>query len=134
MWATAIYDFKKRELFRPFAPSVLEDYADKYFVMNKHNSPNMNIVFEARKETKDNFPEIVHIDNTSRVQTVSKSDNEKFYKLLEDFNNLTGCPILINTSMNIKAPIVLSPEQAFNTFSQTEVNTLVLNNWLIQRI
>ena len=94
----------------------------------------MNIVFQAKDKTKITFPEVVHVDNTSRVQTVSKENNGKFYSLLKSFQKITGSPLLINTSMNIDAPIVLSPLQAFETFLETDVKTLVLNNYIIQKI
>ena len=127
-------NIKKRELFRPFAPSIMEEYANEYFYMHEHISPNMNIVFQAKDKTKITFPEVVHVDNTSRVQTVSKENNGKFYSLLKSFQKITGSPLLINTSMNIDAPIVLSPLQAFETFLETDVKTLVLNNYIIQKI
>lgn len=124
---------KKRELFRPFAVSVLQDFANKNFYMNDQLSPNMNIVFNARDEIKKIYLDIVHADGTTRVQTVSEKDNKKFYSLIENFYKSTGCPMLINTSMNIDSPIVLSPIHAWNAFYQTSVKSLVLNNWLIQK-
>jgi carbamoyltransferase len=124
---------KQRELFRPFAVAVLEEFANKKFYMNGHLSPNMNIVFNAMDETKKIFPDIVHEDGTTRVQTVSEKDNKKFYGLIENFYKITEIPMLINTSMNIDSPIVLSPTHAWDAFSQTEVKSLILNNWLIQK-
>ena len=123
---------KKRELFRPFAPAVMEEFASDYFYMNNHKSPFMNIVFKARENTKNSFPDIVHIDGTSRVQTVSESDNKKFYKLLQEFNKISNCPILINTSLNINKPIALSPADAFQSFLEAEIKCIVLNNWIIE--
>lgn len=125
---------KKREPFRPFAVSILEQFANETFWMNGHLSPNMNIVFKTRDHIKRMFPDIVHIDGTTRVQTVNEKDNKKFYNLLKDFYKITKSPMLINTSMNIDAPIVLTPEQAWDTFCQTSVKSIILNNWLIQRI
>jgi carbamoyltransferase len=124
---------KKRELFRPFAVSVLEDYANKNFYMNEHLSPNMNIVFKARNEIKHIYPEIFHADGTTRVQTVSEKDNKKFYVLIRNFYKITESPMLINTSMNIDSPISLSPIHAWNAFCETSVKSLILNNWLIQK-
>lgn len=124
---------KKRELFRPFAVSILQDFANKNFNMNESLSPNMNIVFNARDEIKKIYPDIVHADGTTRVQTVSEKHNKKFYGLIENYYKITGCPMLINTSMNIDSPIVLSPIHAWNTFCQTSVKSLILNNWLIQK-
>jgi carbamoyltransferase len=124
---------KKRELFRPFAVSVLQDFANKNFYMNDQLSPNMNIVFNVRDEIKKIYLDIVHSDGTTRVQTVSEKDNKKFYSLIENFYKSTGCPMLINTSMNIDSPIALSPIHAWNAFYQTSVKSLILNNWLIQK-
>lgn len=124
---------KDRELFRPFAVSILQEYANSNFYMNGHMSPNMNIVFNARNEIKKKYSDIVHADGTTRIHTVSKKDNKKFYNLIKDFNSLTGCPMLINTSLNIDEPIILSPEQAWSTFKKTEVKSLIINNWLIQK-
>ena len=101
--------------------------------MMGHNSPNMNIVFKAKNKTIKNLPEIIHADGTSRVQTVSTDDNIKFYNLIEKFRKLSGYPIVINTSMNVDAPIVCSPSDAYETFLKTDIEELILNNWLIQK-
>lgn len=124
---------KKRELFRPFAPMVLENDAKDYFYMYGYNSRYMNIVFKAKDITKKKFPGIVHHDGTSRVQTVNSQDNQKIFDLLKNFKAITGSPILINTSLNIQGPIAMSPMDAFNYFEKTNVKTLVLNNWLIKK-
>jgi carbamoyltransferase len=123
---------KNREKFRPFALTVLEDSAEDYFHMNKQKSPNMNIVFRAKKITKNRFPGVVHVDGTSRVQTINRSNNYKFYKLIKEFNKKTNCPMLINTSLNINAPIALSPHDAFIYFLRSGVETIVINNWIIE--
>ena len=123
---------KKRELFRPFAPIVLEEFAEEYFYMNGCNSKFMNVVFKAKDITIKKFPSVVHIDRTSRVQTVNRNDNRKVFNLLSDFNAITGSPILINTSLNIKGPIAMSPVDAFNFFIESGIKTLILNNWIIE--
>ena len=123
---------KKRELFRPFAPAVMEEFASDYFYMNNTKSKFMNIVFKARENTKNSFPGIVHVDGTSRVQTVGESDNKKFYKLLQEFNKISNCPILINTSLNINEPIALSPADAFQFFLEAKIKCIILNNWIIE--
>jgi carbamoyltransferase len=125
---------KKRENFRPFAISVINDQADKYFYTYGNNSPNMNIVFEARENLRLEYPEIVHNDNTCRVQTVSEKENKKFYKLLNKFNNTFGFPMLINTSLNIDAPIANSERQVWNFYDKSNINSLFIGNWLIQKI
>ena len=102
---------KKREEFRPFAPAVLEEYAEKYFEMPVATSPYMQYVAKCR--FPDELPGICHVDGTSRVQTVSKTDNPKFREILELWFGKTGCPMLMNTSLNIKGePLVNSWEDA----------------------
>ena len=125
---------KNRELFRPFGVSILEEFADNFFFMNKHSSPNMNIVFRTRAEIYKRFPDIVHADGTTRVQTVSEKNNVKFYNLIKDFYKITKTPMLINTSMNKESPIALNPENAWQVFCESDVKSLILNNWLIKKI
>ena len=98
---------KKREEFRPFAPAIMEQYANDYFEMVTPTSPYMQYVVNCRNPLE--FPGICHVDNTSRVQTVNYSDNGNFYKILELWHEKTGCPMLMNTSLNVKGePLVNS--------------------------
>jgi carbamoyltransferase len=124
---------KKRELFRPFAPAVMTEFANDYFYMQGQQSPFMNIIFKAKENTKNLYPGIVHVDGTSRVQTVSKKENKKFYKLIDEFYKISNCPILINTSLNINGPIARSPIDAFYFFLEANAECIVLNNWLIEK-
>ena len=124
---------KKRELFRPFAPSVMAEFANDYFYMHGMQSPFMNIIFKAKENTKNLYPGIVHVDGSSRVQTVSEKENKKFYKLINEFYKISNCPILINTSLNINEPIAQSPSDAFYSFIQCKAECIVLNNWLIEK-
>lgn len=102
---------KKREEFRPFAPAILEEYAQDYFDMPTVKSPYMQFVFKCKYP--DQYPGICHVDNTSRVQTVSKNDNLFFRLLLEEWHRESGCPMLMNTSLNVKGePLVNSWEDA----------------------
>jgi carbamoyltransferase len=102
---------KKREQFRPFAPAVLAEHANKYFAMPVTESPYMQFV--ARCQHPDMLPGICHVDNTSRVQTVSHNDNPTFRELLEAWYSISGCPILMNTSLNIKGePLVNNRKDA----------------------
>ena len=94
----------------------------------------LSLFFQAKKKTVKCLPEIIHADNTARVQTVSLEENSKFYKLIEEFKKLSSYPILINTSMNVDSPIVCSPTEAFDTFLKTDVEDLFLNNWHIEKI
>ncbi len=124
---------KKREEFRPFAPSVLEEYQDKYFHMNGTSSYYMTNVYRAKKEAIEKAPAIVHVDGTSRVQSVNESTNKKFYNLIKDFFKITNIPILLNTSFNKAEPIVCSPEDAVNCFLNTKIDILAIQNYIVIR-
>ena len=123
---------KLRESFRPFAPSVLEEFSNIYFDLN-YPSPFMLNVVKAKEMAKKIVPSVVHVDNTCRVQTVSKLDNYHFYNLINEFNKITGVPIVLNTSFNENEPIVLTPNHAFDCFRRTSMDCLVLENWIITR-
>ena len=121
---------KKRESFRPFAPSVTEEDASKFFQI-KEPVPFMNQVVKA----KVNFlPAATHIDGTCRVHTVTKKQNRKYYNLLTEMKRLTGTPILLNTSFNLKdQTITISPSQAIERYLNSEIDFLVIDNYLIKR-
>jgi carbamoyltransferase len=122
---------KFRESFRPFAPSVIKEDAPIYFDFNE-SSPYMLMVAQVKKNSA--LPAITHIDGSARLQTVSKESNEKFYKLLKAFKEKTNCSVLVNTSFNIRGePIVCSPEDAFRCFMGTNLDVLVLNNFLLRK-
>ena len=123
---------KLRESFRPFAPSVLEEFSDIYFDLD-YPSPFMLNVVKAKEIAKNTVPSVVHVDNTCRVQTVSKINNYHFYNLIREFNKITGVPIVLNTSFNENEPIVLTPQHAFDCFRRTSMDCLVLENWMISR-
>ena len=121
---------KFRESFRPFAPAILEQYKDEYFEINQ-SSPFMLIAAKARKEKKDRIPAVVHVDDSARIQTVNSQTNYKFFKLLEAFNEITNIPVLMNTSFNVKGqPIVDSPEDAIKTFLSTNIDVLVIGDFI----
>ena len=121
---------KFREDFRPFAPAILSEYADQFFEINQ-SSPHMLIAVKVKPEKIKEIPAVVHVDNSARVQTVSSNDNSKFRKLLEAFKKETGCPVLLNTSFNIKGkPIVNSPEDAIKCFMSTNIDVLVLGSFV----
>jgi len=120
---------KKRELFRPFAPSVIQEECENYFDI-KQNSPYMNIVANVLEHKKKVIPAITHIDGTSRVHTVSYESNPLYYNLLKNFGKKTGVPILLNTSFNIQEPIVRSPTDAITTFLKSGVDLLVIGNYI----
>ena len=123
---------KKREKFRPFAPSVLDYKQDEYFKFSK-NIPYMTEVIKANKNTKEKIHGAVHVDGTCRVQTVSKNINDFYYKIIENFYHKTDIPVLLNTSFNISEPIVESPKDAYECFDNSEIDTLVINNHYIYR-
>jgi len=125
------YVIKKREGFRPFAPSVIQDKASLFFDM-KEPVPHMNQVVKA----KVNFlPAATHIDGTCRVQTVTKEQNIRYYKLIEEIGRQSKIPVVLNTSFNLKdQTITISPEQAIQRFINSDINYLVINNFLIKKI
>ena len=124
---------KKREEFRPFAPAILEERANDYFNNINDTSKFMCSVFDAKEGIKNKIPAVVHIDNSSRVQTVSKKTNLKFYTLIEEFENLTSIPVILNTSLNINEPICENPENALEIFTKTSMDALIIQNWILTK-
>ena len=124
---------KFRETFRPFAPSILSEFANEYFDI-KQDSPHMLIAANVRDEKISEIPAVVHIDNSARVQTVNESNNPRFRKLIESFNDETGCPVLLNTSFNVKGqPIVNSPEDAIKCFLSTNIDVLAIGDFVVTK-
>ncbi len=124
---------KFREEFRPFAPSVMKEYQDCYFEL-KQDSYHMLVASKVIEEKKDVIPAVVHVDNTCRVQTVSEESNKKFYKLLNEFNIVSGVPVLLNTSFNVKGqPIVNTPNEAIDTFLNTKIDVLSIGDCIIKK-
>ena len=120
---------KHRESFRPFAPSILEEYASDYFEIDVA-SPYMLMVAPIKKPEK--IPAVTHVDGTGRLQTVSKEANPLYYDLIEEFNKITGVPVVINTSMNVMGePIVNTPEQAYAMLKKTDMDYLMLHNCVL---
>ena len=121
---------KNREEFRPYAPAVLEEDAGDYFE-DVCMSPYMLMVFTVKKEKREIIPAVTHCDGSSRIQTVSKRTNPRFWSLLQEFKKLTGVPVLLNTSFNENEPIVYSPTDAIDCFLRTNMDILVLGNYLV---
>ena len=122
---------KFRENFRPFAAIVLQEDVGEYFDCNIEN-PYMLFVYGVKEEYRKIFPSITHIDNSVRIQTVSKTDNRELYYLLKAFKKISGYSVLINTSFNIKGePIVSSPEDAIKSYKSSDIDSLVINNFLV---
>ena len=124
---------KFRESFRPFAPAVMSNYLNKYFQI-RQESPHMLIACQAKETAKVAAPATVHVDNTCRVQSVSRDQNRLFYDLLDTFHKETGCPILLNTSFNIKGqPIVNTAQEAIDCFLSTNIDCLVLGDYIVDK-
>ncbi len=141
---------KYRESFRPFAPSVLRENVAEWYDFNS-DSPYMLFVsninknkllkinnteviegFNKLKIQRSEIPAVTHIDCTARIQTVHKSTNKRYYKLLSKFEEITGCPSIVNTSFNVRGePIVCSPQDSYNCFMRTEIDALVIENFLL---
>jgi carbamoyltransferase len=123
---------KFRESFRPFAPAVLYEMSDKYFKKQKTDSPFMLLVNEVKGKIK--LPAVTHLDGSARLQTVKRSENEIFHSLLSEFYKETGCPVLINTSFNVRnEPMVLTPSDAYRCFMATNMDVLVIGNYILYK-
>lgn len=123
---------KRRESFRPFAPSILREYVTEYFEVSD-DVPFMEKVFPIRADKHGLIPAVTHVDGTGRLQTVDKDISPHYYRLIDAFRRKTGIPILLNTSFNENEPIVNSPEQALECYLRTEMDMLVLENCVITR-
>jgi carbamoyltransferase len=129
---------KFREPYRPFAPSVLAQCAENYFDLpdaTRHYPARYMLYVVPVKESKQSaLPAITHVDGTGRLQTVFKEQSPRYYSLIERFGQATGVPVLLNTSFNLKGePIVTTPANAFHTFSASEMDTLVLGNFVVDK-
>ena len=144
---------KYRESFRPFAPSVLEENVSDWFDLDSE-SPYILLVADVKAEhrtemtaeeqalfgieklnvPRSSIPAITHVDYSARVQTVSKRTNPRYHALISAFGKKTGCPVLVNTSFNVRGePIVCTPEDAFRCFMGTEIETLVVGNCVLEK-
>lgn len=123
---------KRRESFRPFAPSILREAVAEWFETDD-DVPFMMKVFQVRPNFREQIPAVVHVDGTGRLQTVHRETNPRFYRLIEQFGELTGIPLVLNTSFNENEPIVCYPEEALDCFLRTEMDSLVLGNFWVVR-
>ena len=123
---------KKREPFRPFAPSILEERVGEYFEQT-HPSPTMLMVYQVKKDKRSVIPAVTHVDGSGRLQTVSRETNPRYYQLISDFEKLTNVPVVLNTSFNEDEPIVCTPEEAVNCFQRTRMDVLFLGNYMVDR-
>ena len=123
---------KRRESFRPFAPSILKEYVADYFELTDE-VPFMEKVYPIKKVKQASIPAVTHVDGTGRLQTVDAEISPRYYRLIDNFRNKTGVPILLNTSFNENEPIVNTPEEALNCYLRTSMDMLVLENIVITR-
>ena len=124
---------KRRESFRPFAPSILREAVADWFEEDD-DVPFMMQIFQIRKEKQSLIPAVTHVDGSGRLQTVHKENNPRYYRLIARFTELTGVPIVLNTSFNENEPIVCRPEEALECFLRTKMDVLVLGDFFIERI
>jgi len=124
---------KFREEFRPFAPAVLEEKVSEYFDIDC-SSPYMLLVAQVKPDKRNKIPSVVHIDGSSRIQTVNRGQNPLFYDLLKEFEKITSCPVLLNTSFNLKGePIVCTPQDAYLTFIRSGLDYLIMGNCVLDK-
>jgi carbamoyltransferase len=123
---------KHREPFRPFAPSVLADRVGEWFEQD-YPSPFMVLVYRTREDKRELIPAVNHVDDTGRVQSVERDVLPRYWQLISAFDELTGVPILLNTSFNENEPIVMTPAHAIETFQKTRMDLLVLGNYIARR-
>jgi carbamoyltransferase len=123
---------KRREPFRPFAPSILLEKTGEYFEKD-YPDPFMIKVYSIRPEKRSVIPAVTHVDGTGRLQTVRREDNPLYWQLIKEFENLTGVPVVLNTSFNENEPIVCTPQEALDCFLRTKMDVLVLGNYFIKR-
>ena len=124
---------KRRESFRPFAPSILLDAVDEYFEQN-YPDPFMIKVYLIRPEKRALIPAVTHVDGTGRLQTVAEKDNPLYWRLIKEFEQITQIPILLNTSFNENEPIVCHPQEAIDCFLRTKMDVLALGPYLMKRL
>jgi carbamoyltransferase len=123
---------KKRESFRPFAPSILEEHVGEYFEQT-HPAPTMLMVYQVKPERRAQIPAGTHVDGSGRLQTVSKKTNARYHQLISDFHELSGVPLVLNTSFNENEPIVCTPREAIDCFVKTRMDVLYLGNHVVRR-
>jgi carbamoyltransferase len=124
---------KRRESFRPFAPSVLDRAVAEWFEEDD-DVPFMMQVFQVREERRAAIPAVVHVDGSGRLQTVRRSANPRYYGLIEAFEARTGVPMVLNTSFNENEPVVCRPEEALDCFLRTRMDMLVLGDHVVERL
>lgn len=123
---------KHREIFRPFAPSILAEATSEWFT-ESHPSPFMTMAYAVKPEKRDKIPAPTHVDGTGRLQTVTQTANPRYWRLIKEFEKQTGVPVVLNTSFNDNEPIVCRPEEAIDCFLRTQMDALVVGDFLITK-
>ncbi len=129
---------KKRENFRPFSPAVIAEKATQFFQIDEDEVSEykyMTLITSVKDSYRNTLEAVTHVDGTARVQTVFNWECPKFWQVINEFGKITSLPILLNTSFNIKGqPIVCNPMEAIQTFNMTELDCLIIENYLIDRV
>ncbi len=123
---------KRRESFRPFAPSIMREYVSEWFEQDD-DVPFMMEVFQVKADKRPQIPATTHVDGSGRLQTVHKETNPRYHRLIDTYRGITGVPMLLNTSFNENEPVVCKPQEALDCFLRTKMDVLVLNDWMITR-
>ena len=134
-WKRVNLKIKFRESFRPFAPTVLEERTSEYFELDRP-SPYMLLVAPVRQEhqARKSIPAVTHVDGSARIQTINREQNPVYYDLVKEFERQTGCAVIINTSFNVRGePIICTPHDAYLCFMRTNMDNLVLSNYLLYK-
>ena len=124
---------KRRESFRPFAPSVLRDAVGEWFETD-YDVPFMLQVYQIREDKRAQIPAVTHVNGSGRLQSVTEAQNARYYRLIEAFRDLTGIPIVLNTSFNENEPVVNTPAEALDCFLRTRMDLLVMGDLMVQRV
>jgi carbamoyltransferase len=123
---------KRRESFRPFAPSILAESVRDWFEEDDA-VPFMMQVFQVREEKRASIPAVTHVDGSGRLQTVTRETNPRYYRLIEAYRDLTSVPMVLNTSFNENEPVVCKPQEALDCFLRTDMDVLVMDSVMMSR-
>jgi len=124
---------KRRESFRPFAPSILRESVNDWFETD-YDVSFMLQVYQIRKEKRNEIPAVTHVNGSGRLQTITEKQNPLYYNLIREFEKITGVPIVLNTSFNENEPVVCRPQEALDCFLRTKMDVLVLGKWVVRRV
>jgi len=123
---------KRRESFRPFAPSIIREAVSEWFETD-YDVPFMLQVYQIREEKRHVIPAVTHVNGSGRLQTVTEEQNPRYYRLIKAFESIAGVPTVLNTSFNENEPVVCTPEEALACFLRTKMDVLVMNDFFVER-